>query len=359
MNSSTDHATPTIAFYVHHHGSGHLMRAISIATALQDMPICFLGSHLHQYADLIPDNVECIHLPMDIPAENEHHREEKPLSFLHYAPTGIAGIRVRTAILTETFMRNYPLLLVVDVSVEIAILARLCGIPTVVVRQHGNRDDLPHRQAYESAELILAPFSAAFASPLEEDWITAKTIYAGGFSKYSQVKRNSDCVEKSGNVAILIGQGGTSIDSEFIHFLAASCKAYTFHIIGNITHTDQQDHDHIKWYGNLADPLPVLSYCKVVIGNAGHNTVMEMADLNKRFICIPEERPFDEQQQKAALLAAQGYARVIQPEDLKLLNWSQELAAAENREPDWSGVTDRAALQNIADAIKHTIKKIF
>ncbi|MDO7743023.1 MAG: hypothetical protein MUP99_04590, partial [Pedobacter sp.] len=99
--------------------------------------------------------------------------------------------------------------------------------------------------------------------------------------------------------------------------------------------------------------------CQIVIGNAGHNTVMEMADLNKRFICIPEDRPFDEQLQKADLLAVKGCARVIYPGDLFAVNWPDELENAGSTLPNWEGMINPDALQHIVNAIKDTVNQVF
>ena len=359
MSSLKIDSSTNIAFYIHHQGAGHVMRAITIASVLNGFRICFLGSNLKPYLSQIPDEIQCIHLPLDVPIENEHLYSNDALSYLHYAPLGVNGIRERTALLTGVFKDKYPILLIVDVSVEITLLARLCGIPSIVVMQHGNRNDLPHQQAYESAEILIAPFSQALGLSFEEDWINAKIVYTGGFSRYNSIATDQGSSEERQNIAVLIGKGGTSIDSGFIRLLSNACPDHTFHIIGSVSYEDDNFAHNIKFHGNVTDPKWVLDSCRVVIGNAGHNTVMEMADLNKRFICIPEERPFEEQQYKAALLAKNGNAKVIQPANLRSTDWAEELVIAEDHLPDWLGVTDAAALGNIANVIKETVERIF
>jgi len=335
------------------------MRAITIAGSLTGYTVCFMGSNLRPYLNQIPEHIKCIHLPLDLPVDNDIQTQQDALSFLHYAPLGVAGIRARNVVLTATFERYYPMLLIVDVSVEVTLLARLSGIPTVVIRQHGKRTDMPHLHAYESAELLIAPYAETFALTDEQDWIKAKTIYAGGFSKYSDNNAGSNAQEQPGHVAILLGQGGTSLDTEFISQLAAICEDYTFHIIGKGRDVHDLSAPNLIWHGQLTDPKVLLDQCEIVIGNAGHNTVMEMADLNKRFICIPEERPFDEQLQKADLLAANGYARVIYAGDLDTVNWPDELENAGLTCPEWDGMIHPDALQHIASAIKDTMSTVF
>jgi hypothetical protein len=54
------HMAFNIAFYIHHHGSGHLMRSLSIAAHLDDCKITFLGSDLDRYRSIIPEHVQLI-----------------------------------------------------------------------------------------------------------------------------------------------------------------------------------------------------------------------------------------------------------------------------------------------------------
>jgi predicted glycosyltransferase len=363
MNNLTKVSPVAIGFYIHHHGSGHLMRAITIAGTLTGYPLIFMGSNLEPYRHLIPAGIKCIDLPMDVAESHHSSLPERSLSFLHYAPLGITGIRERASVLTETFKQHFPMLLIVDVSVEIAVLARLSGVPVIVVKQHGNRADVPHLQAYESAELLLAPFSATMAPPDEPEWVKEKTVYTGGFSRFSsydpayKIPGKNDCSEDPSSVAVLTGEGGTSLTIEFIKWLSASCPQYNFHILGN--KTQATTHPNLLWHGKVADPSAILSGCAIVIGNAGHNTVMEMADLNKRFICIPEERPFAEQKQKAELLAANGNATVVQPDALLVTDWHGLLRAALQKDPHWEGVTDTGALATIRETIFSAMNRIF
>lgn len=358
MDEATTVSQPSIGFYIHHHGAGHIMRAITIANALPGLSCIFMGSNLKPYQHLIPAEITCVHLPADLAQTHETILPDDHLSFVHYAPLGLRGQRERTALMTAVFTSHNPLLLIVDVSVEVALLARLCGIPTVLIKQHGDRNDLPHLQAYESATLIIAPFSASLAAPNQAAWVDQKTVYVGGFSKYSMRQRNQE-KELDQQVAILTGEGGTSLNQAWIEELATSCSSYTFHVIGQIATLPSSAPHNLQWHGKLADPATVLSYCAIVIGNAGHNTVMEMATLNKRFICIPEERPFNEQQQKAQLLARNGHARVIPCHDLHQINWKEELAHMLKQQPDWTGVINPDALRLVNTAIHQTLQRLY
>jgi UDP-N-acetylglucosamine transferase subunit ALG13 len=315
--------TCNIAFYVHHHGSGHLMRSLAIAAHLENCSVTFLGSDLERYRSIIPDKIRCIILPPDTKTEDDNWFMEREAAGLHYAPLNVAGQTDRVAMLSAFFAEQTPLLLVVDVSVEVAMLATLCGVPTVVVRQHGKRDDLAHTLAYRNAAGLLAPYGRNL-QPEEDEWLSEKTFFTGGFSRYSPQPQGAknDCRE----VGILIGRGGTSINEPFISRMVAQCSDWHFHLIGNIDGMNKGlTASNLSIYDHVENPLPILNQCTVVIGNAGHNTVMELASLNKRMILIPESRPFDEQLVKAQMLEKLNLARVILPEFLLITDWSEEL----------------------------------
>lgn len=286
-----------------------------------------------------------------------HHIHYNPVETFHYAPLNISGLRERNKIMTDFFAEQYPLLLIVDVSVEITLLARLCGIPTIVVRQHGSRHDPAHLAAYHSASALLAPYPKTMQRQ-EAKWLTDKTIYTGGFSRYD-VKDEYKNPTENLSVAVLTGSGGTSIDLQFICYLARHCSNWNFDVIGLPKPETKDLPENIIFHGHLQDPLELLISASVVIGNAGHNTVMEMAALNKRFIAIPEDRPFDEQIQKAEILQELGLAIVIEPQAFYKTDWQSLLSDTAQTSPDWTGIVLPQATNLAAVGILSVYKSIF
>ncbi|NTE04612.1 UDP-N-acetylglucosamine--N-acetylmuramyl-(pentapeptide) pyrophosphoryl-undecaprenol N-acetylglucosamine transferase [Agrobacterium tumefaciens] len=344
-----------LAFYVHHHGAGHFTRTAQIITHLAGFNITLLGSNLKPFAHLLPENIHVIHLPMDIQEDHDlYFQHGNTVDALHYAPLNVKGISDRVAIMTEFFRSARPLILVVDVSVEVTLLARLSGIPTIVMRQHGLRDDLPHQMAYQSAECLLAPFSASI-SPVSAKWIEEKTVYVGGFSRFYNRDSNT---ELKNHIAVIVGSGGTSINATFLKFLAISGPNFYFHIIGKIE-GKQIESSNIKYYGHLDEPKEVLDKCYIVIGNTGHNTVMEMASLNKRFIGIPEARPFEEQVDKAGAISSISGVCIVLPESLYNTDWNYILTEIEDVMPNWKEVIAESALEDAANAIIAVGKSLY
>ena len=171
---------PAIGYYAHHHGAGHVTRALAIARHLPGSMTLF-GSNL---PDERPHaNVDYCPLPVDV----DEHTVVESFTALHYAPLAVAGLRERMGALVDWFREAWPCLLVVDVSVEVALLARLCGVPTIYVRQHGER--------FRCRSFARLRLRDAFAGALSDEFRRTrlcpkagwqKTDYTGLISRYER-----------------------------------------------------------------------------------------------------------------------------------------------------------------------------
>lgn len=345
------------AFYVHHHGSGHITRALAIASKLPHGEIVFFGSDLLSYKHLIPTSITCIYLPMDTPGDEDKNWLQTDLTFLHYAPINIDGVIQRNRLIIDFFAKHSNCLLVVDVSVEITLLARLCGIPTVVVRQHGDRVDLPHALAYESAALILAPYSKILRQGIEDEY-EHKTLYSGGFSKYVEGEVSLDDISEK-DIAIFFGKGGTCFDQEVVEILRKKLpEDMQLHVLGHIENFNTIP--GVTYYGNCQRASDVLKICTIVICNAGHNCIMELGSLRKKIICIPSIRPFDEQKIKAKLLADADLAVVIEEEEISEVNWAKVIDQAKKiNTRAWEDIMNPHAIAVIAEELQSLHTKLF
>ncbi len=314
-----------------------------------------MGSNLKKQAGLIGDEIKIIDLPLDLPAANDTHIIQNTPEGLHYAPLNVSGQLERVKIMTDFFFQSTSALLIVDVSVEVAMLARLCGVPAIIMRQHGRRDDLPHQIAYRNAIGLLAPYGRSMQGR-EEQWITEKTYYAGGLARFKQQQDTADVANRM--VGIIVGSGGSSIDGKFLLHLSRSCPKWQFQLLGEID-IEGSLPNNLICHGRVKDPLALLQPCCLIIGNAGHNTVIEMASLNKRFIVIPEERPFDEQLEKAEILSGLQLAKTVLPERLMSTNWNTLLEEQLEYVPNWKHMVDTHAAENAANYIRKCFQQVF
>ncbi|WKN42187.1 glycosyltransferase [Tunicatimonas pelagia] len=330
-----------VGFYVHHHGRGHANRTREIVAHLRGKAFLF-GSNLSVLEDIADQQVVCQLLPPDT-SPTASYAEDWPKA-LHYAPLGVPNIRKRVHTLVGFFEQYRLDLLVVDVSVEVALLARLCSIPTIYSRQHGYRWDAAHTAAFQSADSLLAPYPQSWEEPETPRWIQDKTFYAGGFSRFENQNIPKDDARKTANmpahqrhVVVMTGFGGEDKPYHLLEETARQNTHWQWWVLGPIPPPNSPP-DNLHYLGVQSNPYPYLKGADVVIASAGNNTVMELAELKAHYICIPEARPFDEQLSKARLLARKNAALVL-PKWSDPSVWEDQLRQAQQ--------TDTEALYSI------------
>lgn len=338
---------PQVGYYVHHHGAGHGARALRIAQALR-VPVTLIGSQLP--SDL-PAGVQGLTLPGDTAAG----MRVEQFSVLHYAPLAVDGLRQRMAMLAQWCDQHWPCLLVVDVSVEVALLARLCAVPVVYMRQHGQRDDAAHELAYASASALLAPYPVEMEAARTPQWLRDKTHYSGWLSRFAGA---SAAAPQPGRVLVITGHGGTGLTAELLEAVARHCPQWQLRVAGSLAPGAAAA--NLQWLGPLADPLEEMRAAEVVIGSASDSLVSEAASLGCRYIAVAEARPFDEQCCQARRLQQLGVAVGLEEGWPAAPQWPALLEAARRLEPDrWRGWADAAAAERAARAIEATLVSSF
>ncbi|MEH3139077.1 MAG: glycosyltransferase [Mycobacterium kyogaense] len=276
-----------IGYYVHHHGRGHAARARSICAHL-DEPVTFFSS-LPRPAQMRPQD-RWVQLPLDVPADGELPVDPESNGRLHWAPTHVAGLARRSADLLQVAADAGLRRLVVDVSVEIAMLGRLAGIPVTVMAMPGERTDPAHRLAYDIADQIVAPWSADVYRPAWLGEHAERTHFVGSISQFEH--RGHRTGSGGGTAVLLGGAGGDDLPADAIDQLRAALPQYRWIALGAS--------------GWVDDPWPVLEAADVVITHAGQNAVADVALTDAAVIVIPQHRPFAEQHATAAALVRAG-----------------------------------------------------
>ena len=211
--------------------------------------------------------------------------------------------------LSEWVARTNPTAIMVDVSAEITQYLRFLGVPVIAVRQHGDRTDFPHLAGYDAAYKLFAPYPQILECSSTPSWIQAKTIYSSGFSRYSQrilskstAREQLDISPQQQVVLVLNGKGGGKYSLARIAQAAAVTPDWLWIVVGTI----QRDYDlmpkNVLAEGWCHDTYVYLKAADIAIASGGHNTVMEIGTAKIPFVCIPEPRPFDEQEIKARRL---------------------------------------------------------
>jgi UDP-N-acetylglucosamine--N-acetylmuramyl-(pentapeptide) pyrophosphoryl-undecaprenol N-acetylglucosamine transferase len=111
-------------------------------------------------------------------------------------------------------------------------------------------------------------------------------------------------------VAVVLGRGGVGIDASALNQAACETPDVAWHVYGPLRPTDATA-PNLRIYGWQADIRQPLDDADAVIGGAGDGLLAEVVTRGKRFICLPEPRPFDEQGAKARVLADHDMAVVL------------------------------------------------
>lgn len=294
-----------IGYYVHHHGDGHLARALTIARAAPPGRVVLLGTRLdHRTGDL-----PFVDLPDDAPAADSV-ASSRQAGVLHYAPRNHSGVRERTARIAAWIARERPSLVVADVSVEVAMLARLASTATAYVRLNGSRTDAPHMQAFAAADGLLAPFAAGLDDEDTPADIRRRTFYVPGLTA-----RPLPATRTIGVLGV-VGRGGPGVgiglgDGEQWAAAARAVPDMTWTVVGPCT-LPRKPPPNLKMPGWVDDVAARIAGAEVVVGAAGDGLVGAVIAARRPFVCLPEPRPYGEQIGKAARLQALG-AAIVRP----------------------------------------------
>jgi len=214
-----------------------------------------------------------------------------------------------------------PALLVCDVSVEIAMLARLLATPTVYVRLPGVRDDPAHLEAFRSARALLSPFHEDLEDPHTPAWMRAKIFYGPGITPPPAAR-----VPDPNSILVLSGAGGAPLSGVEIAAAAAATPAHRWCAIGPVTPV-RDPPANLTLDGWVDDAADRIAGAGIVVGAAGDGLVGAVIAAGRPFICLPQARPYGEQDATAARLQALG-AAVSLPAWPPAASWPGLLAQA-------------------------------
>jgi UDP-N-acetylglucosamine--N-acetylmuramyl-(pentapeptide) pyrophosphoryl-undecaprenol N-acetylglucosamine transferase len=315
-----------VGYYAHHHGAGHLRRAAAIIAHLR-APAALLTSGPVDRA-MFPASTEIVELPPD---HDPARVAVDPTAggALHWAPLDLELLRARAARMVDWLCRPSSRVLVCDVSVEAALLARLCGVAPILVHQTGDRRDPPHRLGAAVSVARLCPYPEQFEVAAVTPQERARSHYTGILAPHRPVLSTAAARRRIGAgpeplVVIVLGGGGHSFDPGRLPAIAAALPGWSIRVTGPLPAGGR---DRWRVDGWVEDVWPHLCAADVVVATAGSNAVAEVAAAGRPLVCVPEARPFDEQLVRATRLDQLGLAVAAAP-------WPEAGA--------WPGLLERA-----------------
>ncbi|MGA5462403.1 glycosyltransferase [Mycobacterium sp. NPDC050041] len=324
-----------IGYYVHHHGRGHLTRALAISRHLTDDVVFF--SSAPRPAAIRPGD-DWVQLPSDVPPTGQAAVDATANGRLHWAPVGVDGLAERSAMLLDAIVELRPRRMVVDVSVEVTMLVRLAGVPVTVMAMPGDRTDQAHRLAYDVADRIVAPWSADVYRPAWLRRYDERTHYVGSISRFDGTPLRPGPRSTAATGLLLAGAGGSEAPRDAAAELTRAAPGLRWVAAGG----------GADWVDDL---WPLLSAAEVVITHAGQNAIADVAMAKACAVVIPEQRPFGEQHATAAALAEAGIA-VSVPRWPSADRWAALVERARHQDPrQWNRLRVEGAAARAAAAV--------
>ena len=321
-----------IGYYVHHHGSGHLSRATALAGSL-DQPVCGLSSlsapasWAGEWTTLTRDD------------EGTAPRDPTAQGRLHWSPLLDHGLATRWHEMSCWIATSRPDAVVVDVSVEATLLARLHGVPVVGVVLPGHRADPPHLLAYDiCAELVGAwPPEARGMVPGLPRHIADRIRPIGAVSRHP-VRQPRARRPGAPRVVVMTGDGGHGIGADQLSAARAQATGWEWTVLSRELGT---------W---TSDPRAVIEDADVVVTHAGQGAVAEVAAARRPAVVIPQARPFEEQVTSAEVLG-HGWPVIVERE-FPTRGWAGLLERAADLDTSrWAQWCDGRAAQRFASVI--------
>lgn len=333
-----------IGYYVHHVGRGHLHRAEALACRLvgRGEEVTGLSSLPRPdgwpgaWVDLARDDDGT---PVDGSAGGR----------LHWAPLGHEGLRRRTATVSAWIAAAEPEAMVVDVSVEMVLLARLHGVPVVSVVQPGVRDDAAHTLGYDVADALVAFWPAAATAMAEGLPRSARErlVPVGALSRHPA--RRPRGVGRPGRatrtVVLLLGRGGHDVSEDDVASARSETPGWEWVVL---------DGRESTW---VDDPSTVLASADVVVTHAGQNALSDTAAARRPAVVLPQRRPHREQATTAAALAS-GWPVVVR-DHWPAEGWGELLDEAAGLDGTrWEQWCDGGAADRFADVVLEVRERV-
>lgn len=287
-----------VAYYAHHHGSGHLRHAMNIAR-LQAVNLLVTGSTEPDGLSGIPQT-RFAHLTPDTGPDGAPYAVPGG-QFLHYTPTNPA-IRRRFAELQAAWQDFDPQVVIVDVSAEAAVFARLSGYPVLYRRMPGDRWDPAHEAAYAAATGLFAYYPRELEDSSFLERFGHRTQYLG---MLAPSRESGAATDRPGGKVITVqtSLGGNGVSAVELAEAARSCPDWQWNVVGLSTGSADLP-SNVRLLGVLADPTSALARADIIITSAGYHAVAAAAAAGRPTILVPEERPFAEQATFARALQA-------------------------------------------------------
>jgi len=325
-----------IGFFVHHQGHGHVRRTEALVRRLAPRQCVAFCAAPERFDSGIP-NLEVRELPdpHGAPPRTAGLLRQRSCITSDCAPLGVDALRHGFAQMASWMSEADPLLFVADVSSEVSMLARLCSVPSVTIRMHGDRTDLAHRSAYSSSVGLLAPFDERLEDPDFDPELRARTRYVGGLVDpfepvdRDEARRRLGLDPSARLIVASSGGGGAGSGYASLTVGARAEPDAQWLVLGHVRREGHEtDFANLRSVGWVDDPRLYFAAADIVVSACGDNLVHEVVQVGRPLLCIPEWCYYDEQRSKARALQRVGAAAYRDTWPGSFRGWRTALAEA-------------------------------
>ncbi len=385
-----------IGYYAHHHGSGHCRQADKLAALLppelrQQMTVfTSLADDDYRFTGLKDEQIVRLHAEDELPDDVLGGRAGaywQPNS-LHYSPVGNSDIQTRSWQLLDEIRQRQIDLMIIDVSVEVAMLCRVASVPYLYVRLAGERDDIAHLNAFAGALGLVVPYPKALEAAATLHWVRQKSLYLDFLAdKHNPSLTLADFIKKVATltddsaihqrlnpylsqatavknehhnqrryppplaiVTVIKGYGGhEAIDARLPKLRDVLPEA----LIISLGPISDEGRQWVDIAAHVDDVTPFIMHSELLLMAGGLNGIAQAYPYATPLVILPDTRPHREQEVMAEALIAQGRA----------LSWAQFIAQMSNEKDadkfmhplsvaqDFTTDTSSPAAQNFMDSL--------
>ena len=316
-----------LGYYAHHHGSGHCRQIDKLADLLpvdaKSQLIVFTSLSPNDYSFSSLDKQQIIRLQAEDECADDVLKGRageyfQPAS-LHYSPVGNSNIQKRSHQILDTIYQHHIDLMVIDVSVEVAMLCRAASIPYLYIRLPGIRDDTPHLNAFAGALALLAPYPRLLEATMTPEWVGKKTLYLDFINTTQQKELTyhefTRILEKLNTlnlkdweedaptiITVIKGYGGhKAIDMKLPELRRLLPNAF----IISLGPINDNMRCHVDIAAQVNDVTPFIQHSDYLLMACGLNAVAQAYDYATPLVVLPDDRPHQEQEVMAQALINQ------------------------------------------------------
>ena len=326
-------------YYAHHHGSGHCRQIDKLAALLpvdaKRQLIVFTSLSQDDYDFTTVDETQIVRLQAEDECADDVLKgragEHWQPASLHYSPVGNSDIQKRSHQILDTIYQHHIDLMIIDVSVEVAMLCRAASVPYLYIRLPGIRDDTPHLNAFAGALALLAPYPRLLEASMTPEWVSKKTLYLDFISHDKQkeltyfefiktlAKLNpsnlKDWKKDSPTIITVIkGYGGhKAIDMKLPELRQLLPNAF----IISLGPINDNMRCHVDIAVQVNDVTPFIQHSDYLLMACGLNAVAQAYDYATPLVVLPDDRPHQEQEVMAQALIDQ--ERALSWQQFKIL----------------------------------------